>query len=174
MYIYIYIYIFIHVYTYIYVYIYVYIYMYICTYIYNFICTCMNIGALSASSPEGMEHLTLLLSPPHSARACKLAATVFATVPTVTHCSTLQDIATLCSTRCSTLLHHALKYVIRNRFCNGYALQHDATHCYTLQHIATHCNTLPHTATHCNTLQHTAVHCNTLLHTAALCFHHAS
>jgi len=86
----------------------------------------------------------------------------------VSHCNTLQHIAT----HCNTLQHVATH-------CN--TLQHTATHCNTLQHVATRCNTLQHTATHrkvratrllhhsvshtathCQTLQRTATHCNTL------------
>ena len=65
---------------------------------------------------------------------------VFYYLNALTHCNTLQHIATHCnaawSTPCSTLQH----------------TQHTATHCNTLQNTATHCNTLQHTATHCNTL----------------------
>ena len=67
-------------------------------------------------------------------------------VPTATHCNTLQHTAT----HCNTLLH-------------------TATHCNTMPHTATQCHTLQRNSVvptqrllyvNCNTLQHTATHCN--------------
>ena len=102
---------------------------------------------------------------------------------TATHCNTLQHTAAHCSTLQRTATRNLWRFqcqvfafdfislifpfwslVCRHEHGNG----NTSRHCdgYTLQHTATHCNTLQHTATHCNILQHTAAYCSMLQNTA--------
>ena len=116
--------------------------------------------------------------------------------PEISHCSTLQQSATICNTdSCPRMIDEST--VVDGSFSpnlnsiTNSTLQNTATHCNLLQHTATslalpahgqrerniliiivakrQLNPKYHTATHCNTLQHTATHCNTLHHTVTHC-----